>query len=215
MIKRKLLIFFFAAVVALATITAVLADDGKLLRKSMSKAPGQPDTRPVSEADHAFIDMMKFYVPSQAASGLLTPVDYIDADGALREQLIVAKPLVNVFIHGPKFGVPDTAFGHSFMDTYAAVSLDDGRAMAAAAAHAGVANMVGFNYIRTPASRLARDIDAGVIVLGATRQIFDQSAWESVSARVMIESGRPVLVLPPSRHEPTDPQDDPQDFAPK
>lgn len=45
-------------------------------------------------------------------------------------------------------------------------------------------------------SRLAKDIDAGVIVLGATRQIFDQSAWESVSARVMLESGRPVLVVP-------------------
>jgi hypothetical protein len=35
-------------------------------------------------------------------------------------------------------------------------------------------------------------------VLGATRQIFDQSAWESVSARVMLESGRPVLVVPPT-----------------
>ena len=51
-------------------------------------------------------------------------------------------------------------------------------------------------------SHLARDIDAGVIVLGATRQIFDQSAWESVSARVMLESGRPVLVVPPEPKEP-------------
>lgn len=64
-------------------------------------------------------------------------------------------------------------------------------------------------------SQLAEDLAADVVLLGATRQIFDQTAWESVSARVMIESGRPVLVLPPSRHEPTDPQDDPQDFAPK
>ncbi len=38
----------------------------------------------------------------------------------------MAKPLVNVFIHGPKFHVPETAFGHSFMDTYVAVSLNDG-----------------------------------------------------------------------------------------
>jgi nucleotide-binding universal stress UspA family protein len=53
-------------------------------------------------------------------------------------------------------------------------------------------------------SKLANDIDADVVVLGATRQIFDQSAWESVSARVMIESGRPVLVVPPShKDEPT------------
>lgn len=56
-------------------------------------------------------------------------------------------------------------------------------------------------------SRLARDIDAGVIVLGATRQIFDQSAWESVSARVMLESGRPVLVVPPGTKELDDEED--------
>lgn len=37
-------------------------------------------------------------------------------------------------------------------------SCDDSRAMVAAAEAANVANMVGFNYIRTPASQLARDI---------------------------------------------------------
>jgi predicted dehydrogenase len=37
-------------------------------------------------------------------------------------------------------------------------SLDDARAMTAAAAAAGVANMTGFNYIRTPASQLAYEI---------------------------------------------------------
>ena len=31
---------------------------------------------------------------------------------------------------------------------------------------------------------------------GATKSLFDESAWESVSARVMIESERPVLVVP-------------------
>jgi len=46
-------------------------------------------------------------------------------------------------------------------------------------------------------SKLADDVDADLVVLGSTRKIFDQSAWESVSARVMAESGRPVLVLPP------------------
>ncbi len=50
-------------------------------------------------------------------------------------------------------------------------------------------------------SVLAAKIDADVVVLGATRQLFDQSAWESVSARIMIESGKPVLVLPPERKE--------------
>jgi nucleotide-binding universal stress UspA family protein len=50
-------------------------------------------------------------------------------------------------------------------------------------------------------STLAAKIDADVVVLGATRQLFDQSAWESVSARIMIESGKPVLVLPPEPKE--------------
>lgn len=60
-------------------------------------------------------------------------------------------------------------------------------------------------------SQLAEEVRADVVLLGATRQIFDQSAWESVSARVMIESGRPVLVLPPGSHDPAprDPQDEP------
>ena len=52
-------------------------------------------------------------------------------------------------------------------------------------------------------SELANKIEADVVVLGATRQIFDQSAWESVSARVMSEAGRPVLVLPPPRRDTT------------
>ena len=50
-------------------------------------------------------------------------------------------------------------------------------------------------------SELANELDADVVVLGATRRIFDQAAWESVSARVMIESGRPVLVVPPRDSE--------------
>lgn len=45
-------------------------------------------------------------------------------------------------------------------------------------------------------SEAANDLDADVVVLGATRPIFNKDAWESVSARVMLESGRPVLVLP-------------------
>jgi predicted dehydrogenase len=39
-------------------------------------------------------------------------------------------------------------------------SLDDSRAMVAAAAQSGVTTMTGFNYIRTPASQLAREIIA-------------------------------------------------------
>ena len=53
-------------------------------------------------------------------------------------------------------------------------------------------------------SAAANDLDVDVVVLGATKQLFNVDAWESVSARVMIESGRPVLVLPQPRVETDD-----------
>ena len=55
----------------------------------------------------------------------------------------------------------------------------------------------------TAISNAAGDLRVDVVVLCATRQIFDRDAWESVSARVMVESGKPVLVLPaPPKEEP-------------
>ena len=48
-------------------------------------------------------------------------------------------------------------------------------------------------------SKAANDLSADVVLLGATKQIFNMEAWESVSARVMLESGRPVLVLPEAK----------------
>ncbi|MGI9585326.1 MAG: universal stress protein [Acidimicrobiia bacterium] len=53
-------------------------------------------------------------------------------------------------------------------------------------------------------SAAAEDLAADVVILGATKQIFDRDAWESVSARVMIESGRPVLVVPEARKDLTE-----------
>ena len=41
----------------------------------------------------------------------------------------------------------------------------------------------------------ADEMDADLVVVGATRQLFDD--WESVSARVMRDGRRPVLVIPP------------------
>ncbi len=46
-------------------------------------------------------------------------------------------------------------------------------------------------------SGLANKLEVDMVVMGATRPIFDQSAWESVSARVTLECAKPVLVLPP------------------
>ena len=51
-------------------------------------------------------------------------------------------------------------------------------------------------------SETAGTLEADIVVLGATRSIFNREAWESVSARVMLESDRPVLVVPaPSRDD--------------
>jgi hypothetical protein len=117
------------------------ADDGAITNKSMSRTIQEPTfdqeivNNALPEDEHAFTDMAGFYVPAQAASGLVGPIAYCDIDNTPApgedcvnavEELEVAKPLFNVFIHGPIFEVEGTAFGHSFMDTYAAVSLDDG-----------------------------------------------------------------------------------------
>ena len=42
----------------------------------------------------------------------------------------------------------------------------------------------------------AEDIDADLLVMGATKQLFDESHWESVSTRVLRDCRRPVLVVP-------------------
>lgn len=54
----------------------------------------------------------------------------------------------------------------------------------------------------------ANELDADVVVVGATKQLFNVDAWESVSARLMIEAGRPVLVLPQPRSESDDDADE-------
>ncbi len=51
--------------------------------------------------------------------------------------------------------------------------------------------------------RAAEDLDADLVVLGATKQLFDESHWESVSVRVMRETGRAVLVVPTAHRDDT------------
>lgn len=46
-------------------------------------------------------------------------------------------------------------------------------------------------------SALAAELGADAFVVGATRPIFASEAWESVSARLMVEAGIPVLAVPP------------------
>ncbi|OIQ31131.1 MAG: oxidoreductase [Alphaproteobacteria bacterium MedPE-SWcel] len=59
--------------------------------------------------------------------------------------------------------IAEAAFGHGkpvFCEKPLGASLSDSAAMVAAAEAAGVVNMVGFNYIRTPASQFARKLIA-------------------------------------------------------
>jgi nucleotide-binding universal stress UspA family protein len=73
------------------------------------------------------------------------------------------------------------------------------KALEAAAIPCDVVYLEGADAAET-ISRAANELDADVVILGATRQIFNRDAWESVSARVMLESGKPVLVVPASQN---------------
>ncbi|MEX0863282.1 MAG: universal stress protein [Acidimicrobiia bacterium] len=49
----------------------------------------------------------------------------------------------------------------------------------------------------------AEAVGAELVILGATRRLFTEEAWRSVSARVMVNSRLPVLLVPGSRIEDT------------
>jgi len=49
----------------------------------------------------------------------------------------------------------------------------------------------------------ALQVSAEMVVMGATRRLFTEEAWRSVSARVMVNSHLPVLLVPGMRIEDT------------
>lgn len=49
----------------------------------------------------------------------------------------------------------------------------------------------------------AQEVGAELVVMGATRRLFTEEAWRSVSARVMVNSHLPVLLVPGSKIEDT------------
>lgn len=51
--------------------------------------------------------------------------------------------------------------------------------------------------------KTAELVGAELVVMGATRRLFTEEAWRSVSARVMINSHLPVLLVPGARIEDT------------
>ena len=109
--------------------TGVYADDGEILRRSVSSPPGETQN-PEPEGEHAFIKLMNFYVPAQSASGELTTIEYNNIDDVLVKEEPNAKPLVNVYVYGPVIGFEEPEAsgyaGHGRRDAFGAISLDDG-----------------------------------------------------------------------------------------
>ena len=127
--RSKVLTCAITAALAAGSASTAFADDGEIFRRSISSAPGITEN-PEPEAEHAFISMMNFRVPSQAANGSLVPIDYINIDGETVQTLETAKPLISVYVYGPVIGFDDfsqSGFpGHGMRDAFGAVSLDDG-----------------------------------------------------------------------------------------
>jgi len=51
--------------------------------------------------------------------------------------------------------------------------------------------------------KTAQETKAEMVIMGATRRLFTEEAWRSVSARVMVNSHLPVLLVPGPRLEDT------------
>ncbi|MBE0686281.1 MAG: hypothetical protein IH585_09800, partial [Anaerolineaceae bacterium] len=125
--KSKKFLWIFLTVIMLLSMTvgAVLAEDGALFRRNISKTPD-------NETEKAAIYMMDFYVPAQASTGLVGPVDnYQLPDGTDAPDYpdrAYAKPMVSVYIDDLHPDGEDTKGGITFghFDAFAGVSLDDG-----------------------------------------------------------------------------------------
>ncbi|MFO7299074.1 MAG: universal stress protein [Actinomycetes bacterium] len=76
----------------------------------------------------------------------------------------------------------------------------------AALAAVGIETDVRFVEGDDPAEAIintADEVGAELVILGATRRLFTEEAWKSVSARVMVNSKLPVLLVPGVRIEDT------------
>ena len=107
-----------------------------------------------------------------AAGSLASAERYRKAYGFARAvenwQDLVADPKVQaVVIASPQSthrAIAEAAFAAGkpvFCEKPLGASLEDARAMVAAATASGLPNMIGFNYVRTPATRYVRDLLAG------------------------------------------------------
>lgn len=76
----------------------------------------------------------------------------------------------------------------------------------ASLAAAGIDSDVRFVEGDDPAEAIiqtAGAVAAEMVIMGATRRLFTEEAWRSVSARVMVNSHLPVLLVPGNRIEDT------------
>lgn len=129
--KKYLFILLSVVIVGGLFASLALAEDGLLFRRNISKTPE-------GETEKAAIYMMDFYVPAQASTGLVGPVDnYLLADGLTSgyEARNYAKPLVTVWIDNMPveeelglFGATAVTGGVTFgqFDAFVGISLDDG-----------------------------------------------------------------------------------------
>ena len=129
-----------------------------------------------------------------SAEGYRAAYGFARATGDWR--VLVADPRVEaVVIATPQEthrAIAEAAFARGlpvFCEKPLGASLDDSRAMVAAAAASGCVNMVGFNYIRTPASQFARllvargDIGQVTWFRGEHTEDFDADATKPASWR--------------------------------
>lgn len=123
--KAKIFRISGILVLLLTLATTVLADDGVIFRKNVSKTPEY-------ETEHAALKMLPVYVPAQASDGtLLTAgIEYYNSDGVLVETRYEARPLISFYTDGPVEYIDDPLYGgfpgHGERDAFAGVSLDDG-----------------------------------------------------------------------------------------
>lgn len=70
----------------------------------------------------------------------------------------------------------------------------------------GIRSVIRFVEGDDPAEAIiatAEEVEAELVMMGATRRLFTEEAWRSVSARVMDKSHLPVLLVPGTRIEDT------------
>lgn len=136
--RAKALFTAITAALLAGSAAITVADDGQIERHPITSAPGQTaNPEPLSE--HAYIQLLNFYVPAQTSEGTLTTINYCTADEAAAQSgdctiaaktSTVAKPLIAFALYGPVITFDDLSTdgfpGHGRRDAFAAVSLDDG-----------------------------------------------------------------------------------------